>query len=106
MPPTWGGIDPGRGRPLRRATGPSCRDLLFLTGIGFASAEALRLNFVQKAVPAQQLFEAALEIAYLLAAQAPMAVIATRLNTRKSIEEVSLAAVGELIAVQQRLPQS
>jgi enoyl-CoA hydratase len=80
--------------------------LHLLTGDEFGAAEALRLNFVQKVVPAGQELDEALRIAQAIAAQAPLAVVATRLNARKAVEEGPLAAMDEFIAVQQRLANS
>ena len=80
--------------------------LHLLTGDEFGSAEALRLNFVQKVVPAGQELDEALAIAGAIAAQAPQAVVATRLNALKAVEQGPLAAMDEFIAVQQRLANS
>ena len=80
--------------------------LHLLTGDEFGSAEALRLNFVQKVVPAGQELDEALAIAGAIAAQAPLAVVATRLNALKAVEQGPLAAMDEFIAVQQRLANS
>lgn len=80
--------------------------LHLLTGDEFGSAEALRLNFVQKVVPAGQELEEALRIAGAIAAQAPLAVVATRLNALKAVEHGPLAAMEEFIEVQQRLSNS
>jgi len=80
--------------------------LHLLTGDEFDSAEALRLNFVQRVVPAGQAFDAALRIAETIAEQAPLAVIATRLNAWKAVEQGPLAAVAEFDATQQRLANS
>ena len=80
--------------------------LHLLTADEFDSAEAFRLNFVQKVVPAGQELDEALRIAQRIAAQAPLAVVATRLNVIKAIEHGPLAAVEEFIPVQQRLANS
>ncbi|VWX60393.1 Enoyl-CoA hydratase [Burkholderiales bacterium 8X] len=80
--------------------------LHLLTADEFDSAEALRLHFVQRVVPAGREFAEALLIAERIAAQAPLAVVATRLNAIKAIEEGPLAAVQDFISVQQRLSQS
>ena len=80
--------------------------LHLLTGDEFGSAEALRLNFVQKVVPAGQELEEALRIAEAIAAQAPLAVVATRLNALKAVEHGPLAAMEDFIATQQRLSNS
>lgn len=80
--------------------------LHLLTGDEFGSAEALRLNFVQKVVPAGQQLEEAVRIAEAIAAQAPLAVVATRLNAVKAVEHGPLPAMAEFIDVQQRLSKS
>jgi len=80
--------------------------LHLLTGDEFGSKEALRLHFVQKVVPLGQELPEALRIAQAIADQAPLAVVATRLNALKAVEEGPLAAMGEFIATQQRLANS
>src|SRR6478609_8578138 len=80
--------------------------LHLLTGDEFGAAEALRLNFVQKVVPAGQELEEALRIADAIAAQAPLAVVATRLNALKAAEEGPLAAMLDFVATQQQLSNS
>ena len=80
--------------------------LHLLTGDEFDSAEALRLNFVQRVVPAGQAFTEALRIAQSIAEQAPLAVIATRHNAWKAVEQGPLAAMAEFDATQQRLANS
>jgi len=80
--------------------------LHLLTGDEFGAAEALRLNFVQKVVAAGTELDEALRVAEAIAAQAPLAVVATRLNVLKAIEQGPLAAMQEFIDVQQRLANS
>lgn len=80
--------------------------LHLLTADEFGSAEALRLNFVQKVVPAAQVLDEALTIARRIEAQAPKAVVATRLNVLKAIEQGQAAAVADFIPVQQQLANS
>ena len=80
--------------------------LHLLTADEFGSAEAYRLNFVQKVVPAGQELDEALVIAQRIAAQAPLAVVATRLNILKAVEEGPAAAVAEFIETQKRLSNS
>ncbi|MDO9196427.1 crotonase/enoyl-CoA hydratase family protein [Rhodoferax sp.] len=80
--------------------------LHLLTGDEFGSAQALRLNFVQKVVPAGDELGEALRLADLIAAQAPLAVVATRLNVLKAIEHGPLVAMHDFIDVQQRLSNS
>ena len=77
-----------------------------LTADEFGSAEAYRLNFVQKVVPAGQELDEALAIAQRIAAQAPRAVVATRLNVLKAIEQGQAAAVADFIPVQKQLANS
>ncbi len=80
--------------------------LHLLTADEFGSAEAYRLNFVQKVVPAGQELDEALAIAQRIAAQAPQAVVATRLNVLKAIEQGQAAAVADFIPVQKQLANS
>jgi enoyl-CoA hydratase len=80
--------------------------LHLLTADEFGSAEALRLNFVQRVMPAGQELDEALRIAQQIAAQAPLAVVATRLNVLKAVEEGPAAAVAEFIDTQKRLARS
>ncbi|MDD0811338.1 crotonase/enoyl-CoA hydratase family protein [Curvibacter sp. RS43] len=80
--------------------------LHLLTGDEFGSAEALRLNFVQKVVPAGQQLEVALALAQTVAEQAPLAVVATRLNALKAVEHGPVVAMHEFIETQQRLSNS
>ena len=80
--------------------------LHLLTGDEFGSAEALRLNFVQKVVPAGQEFGEALRIAELIAAQAPLAVVATRRNALNAVEHGPVVAMHAFIGTQARLANS
>ena len=80
--------------------------LHLLTGDEFGSVEALRLNFVQRIVPAGQELDEAVKIATAIAAQAPLAVVATRLNVLKAVEHGPLVAMHDFIDVQQRLSNS
>src|SRR4051812_19323889 len=80
--------------------------LHLLTGDEFDAAEALRLNFVQKVVPRGTERDEAIRIAETIAAQAPLAVVATRLNALKAVERGPLEAMAEFVAVQQRLARS
>ena len=80
--------------------------LHLLTGDEFDSAEAFRLNYVQKVVPAGQELDAAWRIAQTIAAQAPLAVVATRLNALKAVEEGPIAAMTEFVEVQKGLSKS
>lgn len=80
--------------------------LHLLTGDEFDSAEALRLNFVQKVVPAGQELSVALSLAQAIAAQAPLAVVATRLNALKAVEHGPVVAMQDFIDTQRRLSNS
>ena len=80
--------------------------LHLLTGDEFDSAEALRLNFVQKVVPAGRELAVALEIAHAIARQAPLAVVATRQSVLKAVEHGPVVAVQDFVPVQQRLARS
>jgi enoyl-CoA hydratase len=51
-------------------------------------------------------FDAALAIAEAIAAQAPLAVVATRQNALKAVEQGPVAAMQDFIATQQRLANS
>ena len=72
----------------------------------FELAEALRLNFVQKVVPAGHEKDIAIDIARQIAAQAPLAVVATRHNVITAIEQGAPAAAAAFIATQQQLAGS
>jgi len=80
--------------------------LHLLTGDEFGSAEALRLNFVQRVVPAGQELDEAIKIASTIAEQAPLAVVATRLNVLKALEHGPVVAMHEFLPVQQGLSNS
>lgn len=101
-------IMPTGGATLRMAerAGVGNAMLHLLTGDEFDSAEALRCNFVQKVLPADQVLAEALRIADRIAQQAPQAVVATRQNVLKAIELGQAAAVADFIPVQQRLANS
>lgn len=102
------GIMATGGATLRMAerAGLGSAMLHLLAADEFGSAEAYRLHFVQRVVPAGQEFDEALRIAQRVAAQAPLAVVATRLNVLKAIEHGSLAATAEFVETQRRLANS
>lgn len=102
------GIMPGGGATLRMAerAGVGNAMLHLLTADEFGSAEAYRLNFVQKVVPAGQELDEALHIARRIAAQAPLAVAATRQNVLQAIEQGPLAATADTVLTQHRLADS
>jgi enoyl-CoA hydratase len=80
--------------------------LHLLKGDEFGSAEALRLNFIQLVVPAGEQLNQAIKIAEAIAAQAPLAVVATRQNVLKAVEQGPLAAMHDFISVQKTLSNS
>jgi enoyl-CoA hydratase/carnithine racemase len=80
--------------------------LHLLTGDEFDAAEALRLHFVQQVVPTGSELEVALKLAQTIAAQAPLAVVATRLSVLQAIEEGPLATMAAFDGIQQRLANS
>lgn len=99
------GLMAGGGATLRMAerAGVGNAMLLLLTGDEFDAEAAFRFNFVQKLVPNDQVLTEALTIAERIAAQAPLAVTATRLNVIKAVEEGPAAAVAEFPAVSARI---
>jgi enoyl-CoA hydratase/carnithine racemase len=80
--------------------------LHLLTGDEFDSAEALRLNFVQRVMPAGKQLDEAMRIANAIAAQAPLAVEATRHNVLKAVEYGPVVAMLDFIPVQTGLSNS
>jgi enoyl-CoA hydratase/carnithine racemase len=102
------GIMATGGATLRMAERAGAGNALLhlLTADVFDSQEALRLNFVQKVVAPNELLPEAMRIAQLIAQQAPLAVIATRLNVQKAIEQGPLVAMQEFLSVQKLLSQS
>jgi enoyl-CoA hydratase/carnithine racemase len=80
--------------------------LHLLTGDEFDAAEALRLHFVQQVVPTGSELEVALKLAQTIAAQAPLAVVATRLSVLQAIEDGPLATMAAFDGIQQRLANS
>lgn len=66
-----------------------------LTGDEFDAATALRLGFVQDVVEPGQQVARGLAIAHTIAAQAPLAVVATRRNARKAVTDGPDAAAAD-----------
>ena len=77
--------------------------LHLLTGDEFDAGEALRLNFVQTVVPSGTQLDEAIRLAERIAAQAPLAVSATRQSVLTAVEQGPAVAVREFGPVQQRL---
>ncbi|MCU1673135.1 MAG: Enoyl-CoA hydratase [Frankiales bacterium] len=67
-----------------------------LTAEEFGAAEALRIGLVQEVVPAGQQLARAVELAQLIAAQAPLGVQGTLANARVAAAEGQAAAVEHL----------
>ena len=80
--------------------------LHLLTGDEFGSSEALRLNFVQRVVPVGQEFDHAVQIAEQIAAQAPLAIVATRQSVLKAVEHGPIVAMHEFMDIQRHLAHS
>jgi enoyl-CoA hydratase/carnithine racemase len=102
------GIMATGGATLRMAERAGAGNALLhlLTADVFDADEALRLNFVQKVVAPSELLPEVMRIAQLIAQQAPLAVIATRNNVQKAIEQGPLVAMQEFLSVQKLLSQS
>ncbi|HEX7955103.1 MAG TPA: crotonase/enoyl-CoA hydratase family protein [Burkholderiales bacterium] len=89
-------------RMVERAGWGTARRYL-LTGDEFDAATALRLGFVQEVVEPGRQKGRALELARLIAAQAPLAVRATLDNARLALREGPAAASARFGATQTRL---
>jgi len=74
-----------------------------LTGAEFDAHEALRLNCVQEVVPLGQELTRAVELAELIAEQAPLAVQATIANAREFLHHGWHASVAHISDVRRRL---
>lgn len=74
-----------------------------LTGDEFGAQEAFRLGFVQEVVPAGTQKDRALALARTIAAQAPLAVRASMLSSRISVDHGPHAAIREFNAAQSKL---
>jgi enoyl-CoA hydratase len=102
------GIMANQGASIRMAERAGLGNALryLLTGDEFDASTALRLGFVQEVVPAGRQLERALEFARAIAAQAPLAVAASRANARRALVEGPAAAIAEFEPVQARLMAS
>ncbi|MDP6345168.1 MAG: enoyl-CoA hydratase-related protein, partial [Alphaproteobacteria bacterium] len=89
---------------IRAGWGNAMRYLL--TDDEFDAATALRLNYVQEVVPADQVLDRAVEIALNICAQSPLAVRATIANARKYLQEGYGPAVAEFDHVNVNLRRS
>lgn len=84
-------------RAPRLGWGDAMRFLL--TGQEFGASEAHRIGLVQEVVPAGRQLERALEVAHLVARQAPLGVQATLANARLAVARGQAAAADHLRAV-------
>jgi len=99
------GIMPAGGATIRMVerAGWGNAQRYLLTGDEFGALEALRLGFVQEVVPAGREKERALEIAGIIAEQAPLAVRASLASSRISVEQSPGASIREFNAQQASL---
>jgi enoyl-CoA hydratase len=74
-----------------------------LTGDELGAEEALRIGLVQEVVPPGKQLERAVQIAEVIAAQAPLAVQATLRSARRAVEVGFEAAAAELMPEVKRL---
>jgi enoyl-CoA hydratase len=102
------GIMPAGGATMRMVerAGWGNAQRYLLTGDEFGAAEALRLGLVQEVVAAGQQTERAGEIAQRIAAQAPLAVRASLLSSRISLDHGPDAAIRQIPAQQATLMAS
>lgn len=99
------GIMPSGGATIRMVerAGWGNAQRYLLTGDEFNAAEALRLGFVQEVVKTGTEKARALEIAEVVAAQAPLAVRASLGSSRLSVDQGPHAAIREFNSSQGRL---
>lgn len=72
----------------------------------FSAAEAYRIGLVQEVVPAGQQIARAMELAQIIARNAPLGIQVTKEAGRKFIEEGEQAAVGFLPRIRERVMES
>ena len=99
------GIHPGfaLSETLPRAVGPGRAAELLLTGRRVAAPEAGTIGIAQRVVGAGDELPAALELATLIAAGAPLAVASTRATLRAGLAESARAAMRHELAEQSAL---
>jgi enoyl-CoA hydratase/carnithine racemase len=102
------GIMPGCGATFRMADRAGWGNAMkvLLTGEEFTAADALRYNFVQEVVPLGAELNRAVQIAEVIARQAPLAVQATMANGRLAANHGWRAAVDEIASTQRHLYNS
>jgi enoyl-CoA hydratase len=67
--------------------GPSWARLLMYTGMRITSAEALRIGFVERVLPDAELWDATMEIARTVSANAPLAIKAAKLTIAQVLKD-------------------
>jgi enoyl-CoA hydratase/carnithine racemase len=77
-----------------------------LTGDEFGAEDALRMGLVQQVVAPGQQLDRAIELAAVIAAQAPLAVQATLVSARKAEREGYAAGIPDLVPKQAELSRS
>jgi len=99
------GIMPAGGATVRMVerAGWGNAQRYLLTGDEFGAAEALRLGFVQEVVPAGTEKARALELARVIAEQAPLAVRASLASSRSAVDLGPHAAIRDFNAQQSQL---
>ena len=99
------GIMPTGGATIRMAERAGSGTALYhlLVAGEFGAQEALRAGYVQEVVPAAKLQDRARTLAILIAANAPLAVIASRANLLKSVEAGRASAIEDLQSLQSKL---
>ena len=90
--------------PAQLGWGNAMRFLL--TAEEFGAEAAMRIGLVQEVVPAPAQLERAIEIAAMIAAQAPLGVRATLASARRAMSEGEAAAVDQLVPDLLRVMQS
>jgi len=99
------GIMPAGGATVRMVerAGWGNAQRYLLTGDEFGAAEALRLGFVQEVVPAGTEKARALELARVIAEQAPLAVRASLASSRSAVDHGPHVAIRDFNALQSPL---
>jgi enoyl-CoA hydratase/carnithine racemase len=102
------GFHPGFGlsHTLPRLIGVQKTSLMFLTGRRIRAEEALAWGLVDEVAPAENLRAAAIALASEIAANAPLAVVATRATGRAGLAASVKAMTDHEFAEQQRLMQT
>jgi enoyl-CoA hydratase/carnithine racemase len=74
-------------RNLVSLVGPSWARLIMYTGMRIASAEALRIGLVDRVVPTNELWGAAMEIATTISGNAPLAIKAAKITIAQVLKD-------------------